>query len=99
MTEPSDQPLLRAALNRLVSMKVILSWDRKTEKRGPVWEIKVSDQMTLKKSTGGTKSFVHGAIAASAASIDQRQAARALSDTTIRVEAKRRGMKLLDIVE
>lgn len=99
MSESTDHAWLRAGLNRLMGMKVIDSWDMQSSKNGTVWDIRINDTLALSKSTGSAKAFVHGAMAASAATIDQKAAARVLSDATIRLEAKRRGMKVLEIVQ
>lgn len=94
MAESKDHTWVRAGLNRLVSMKVIQGWNMETSKNGSKWDIAINDTLTLSKSTGSAKAFIHGAMAASAASIDQKACARILSDTTLKIEAKRRGMVL-----
>lgn len=96
MTESTDHAWLRAGLNRLVGMKVIEGWNSRSSQEGAAWEITINETLMLSKSTGSAKAFVHGAMAASSATIDQKAAARVLSDTTIKLEAKRRGMKILE---
>lgn len=98
MPESTDHAWLRAGLNRLATMKVIKSWDVRSSTNGSTWDIKINEELVLSKSTGGAKAFIHGAMAASSATIDQKAAARVLSDSSIRVEAKRRGMQILETV-
>lgn len=91
MPESKDHAWVRAGLNRLVSMKVIQSWNMETSKNGSKWDITINEALTLSKSTGSAKAFIHGAMAASSATIDQKACVRVLSDTTLKIETKRRG--------